>query len=109
MRRGDIFVVAQRGVYEGKPRPAVLVQANDFVEHHPSLLFCLISSELSDTSLFRVDVQPTSQNGLAETSQVMVDKVVTIKRENVKQAVGTLDEVTLGKVNLGLLVFMGLG
>jgi mRNA-degrading endonuclease toxin of MazEF toxin-antitoxin module len=45
IRRGAVVVVRQRGVYEGKPRPAIVIQAEPFLAHHPSVLVCLVADE----------------------------------------------------------------
>lgn len=40
----------------------------------------LVSSTLIDAPLFGVTIQPTRENGLQKTSQVMVDKAMTVRR-----------------------------
>ena len=39
MKRGAIVVVAARGAYTGKPRPAVVVQSDLFTKHSGNLSF----------------------------------------------------------------------
>jgi hypothetical protein len=47
MRRGDVVTVAATGDY-GKPRPAVIVQADALPERHASVVVCpMTSAELS--------------------------------------------------------------
>lgn len=60
MNRGDIVVVATKGVYTGKPRPAVVVQANRFNPTHASITVCPITSDCIDAPLFRIAVSPGS-------------------------------------------------
>ena len=48
MTRGDIVVVATKGAYSGKPRPALVVQADMFNETHSSLTVCPITSDCID-------------------------------------------------------------
>ncbi len=106
MKRWDIVPVATPGDY-GKPRPALVIQS-DFFDAHPSVTLCLITSDLRDTPLFRLLVQPTTTNGLHKTSQVMVDKILTIPREKVRMAIGTLDARTMLEVNRALSLWIGL-
>jgi mRNA interferase MazF len=85
--RGDVIVCVVQGDY-GKPRPAIVMQSNLFNETHASLTICPITSELNNAPLIRVTIEPSSVNGLKHKSQVMVDKVVSIPREKIKQIVG---------------------
>ena len=85
--RGDVVVCVAQGDY-GKPRPAVVVQSDLFNETHSSITLCPITSDLKDVPLIRVAIEPSSQNGLQKKSQVMVDKIVSIPREKIKQAIG---------------------
>src|ERR1041385_7550357 len=90
MRRGDLMTVAAAGDY-GKPRPAVIVQTDAFPETHASVVVCQLTSDLADAPDFRVTIEPTPENGLRHTSQVMADKPVSIRRERVGQKIGRLD------------------
>lgn len=44
--RGSVVTVASPGVYSGKPRPAVVVQANRWLQAHPSVTLCPLTSTL---------------------------------------------------------------
>ena len=47
IHRGDVVIIAQKGVYEGKPRPAVVIQSEALLADHPSISVCLIWSAAS--------------------------------------------------------------
>ena len=106
MRRGDIVTVAAPGDY-GKPRPALVIQA-DLFDELPSVTLCLISSTLRDAPIFRITVDPAPENGLQRISQVQVDKVMTVARERIGVVVGRLDDASLLKVTRSLAVFVGI-
>jgi mRNA interferase MazF len=93
--RGDIVVVATKGVYTGKPRPALVVQADVFNQAHASVTVCPITSESIDAPLFRISLPPGDRTGLNVSSQVMVDKIVSVPRGSIAEAVGrcTTDEI----------------
>ena len=95
MTRGDIVVVATKGTYTGKPRPAIVVQADIFNQAHASITVCPITSDCIDASLFRVPLPPGERTGLTVPSQVMVDKIVSVPRPSIAKAVGrcTADEL----------------
>jgi len=107
MKRGDIVLAVAAGDY-GKPRPALVVQADLFNDTHASILVCLMTSDIQDAPLFRITVQPSEENGLQIPSQIMVDKVMAIRREKIRTRIGSLDEEVLLRVNRSLMLFLGL-
>ena len=106
MRRGDLVTVAAPGDY-GKPRPALVIQS-DLFEELPSVMLCLVTSDLRDAPIFRITVDPSPDNGLRRVSQVQVDKVMTVARERIDGTIGRLDDATMLKVNRSLAVFIGI-
>jgi mRNA interferase MazF len=58
LKRGDIVVVALPGDY-GRPRPALIVQADLFNETHASVTVVPVTSTLVDAPLFRLTVEPS--------------------------------------------------
>jgi len=89
--RGDIVVVATKGAYTGKARPALVVQADLFNSTHASVSVCPITSDCIDAPLFRIPLPPGARTGLQAASQVMVDKVVSVPRAAVAGFVGRSD------------------
>ena len=105
MKRGDIVTVALPGAY-GKPRPALVIQS-DFFNEHPSVTILPVTSELRDTPLFRITLNPTTENGLLKPSQVMVDKAQSVPRNKIGKTIGRLDDPSLLSVNRALALFLG--
>ena len=106
MKRGDLVTIAVAGDY-GKPRPALVVQADVFSELS-GLAVLPLTSELHDWPTFRVTVEPTTENGLRKASQVMIDRAVTLPRTKAGRSFGRLDAAVMGKVERALAVFLGL-
>ena len=106
-RRGDLVLVRAPGDY-GKPRPALVVQSDFFNPTHASVAVCLLSSDRQNAPLFRVDLEPAPENGLQKPSQVMLDKIVTLKRERLGDTIGRINEGQLLQINRLLAVFLGL-
>ncbi len=104
--RGDLVTIALPGDF-GKPRPALVIQANLFSDHS-SLTLLPVTSTLVAAPLLRVTVQPSPENGLHKPSQVMVDKAMTVMRDKVGAAFGQLDADTLVEVERCLAVFLGI-
>ena len=106
MRRGDLVTVAMPGDF-GKPRPALVIQADQF-DQSGTLVVLLISGTLVDAPLIRITVQPTAGNGLCKTSQVMVDKVMSVKREKLDLPIGRLEDETMVSVTRSLALLLGI-
>lgn len=88
MTRGDVVIVATRGAYTSKPRPALIVQADVYNETHASITVCPITSDVIDAPLFRVSLPPGTRTGLTSPSQVMIDKVVSVPRAAIGRRIG---------------------
>jgi mRNA interferase MazF len=108
MTRGAIVVVAARGAYTGKPRPAVVVQADLFNPTHASLTICPITSDCVDAPLFRLTLPPGPRTGLKTVSQIMIDKVVSVPRSTIKGNIGHCDATEIESIDEGLRRWLGL-
>ena len=107
MKRGDLVVVAMPGDY-GKPRPALVVQSDLFNDTHASITVAPVTSTIVDTPLFRVTVEPSRRNGLRLVSQIMVDKVTTVRRQRLGQTIGRLEEDVMLRVSRALALWFGI-
>ena len=75
MTRGDIVTIADRaGDFTGKPRPAVIVQADAFATMQ-SVTICPLTSEAVDDSILRIAVYPSVETALNRLSWIAVDKI----------------------------------
>ena len=109
MKRGAIVVVAARGAYTGKPRPAVVVQSDLFNPTHASVTVCPVTTDCVDASLFRPTLPPGARTGLNEVSQVMIDKVVSVPRAAIRQEIGECDSRELEGLDDCLRRWLDLG
>jgi mRNA interferase MazF len=109
VKRGAIVVVAARGPYTGKPRPAVVVQSDLFNPTHASITICPLTSDCVDAPLFRLTIPPGSRTGLKSVSQVMIDKIVSVPRSAINEEIGECDPRELEAVEDGLRRWLGLG
>lgn len=106
MMRGDLVTITLQGDF-GKPRPALVIQANQF-DAHTSTTILPITSVLVAAPLLRVTVQPSAENGLQKPSQVMIDKTMTVKRDKIGPAFGRIDDNVLVEIERCLAVFLGI-
>jgi mRNA interferase MazF len=107
VRRGEIWTVAGGKDYAGKPRPAVIVQDDNF-DATDSITICAFTTDETDAPLFRLPVQPNERNGLRAACRLMVDKITTVPETKVGARVGRLDDEDILRLNQAVLVFMGL-
>lgn len=106
VERGDLVTVTIQGDF-GKPRPALIIQANQFSEH-TSVTVLPVTGTIVNAPLLRITLQPSDENGLQKTSQVMVDKTVTIKRDKLGATFGRVDGDAMIEVERCLAVFLGI-
>mgnify|MGYP002335864647 CR=1 FL=1 len=104
--RGDFVTIAMQGEF-GKPRPALVIQADQFGEH-TTVTVLPVTGTLVAAPLLRITVQPSADNGLQKPSQVMVDKAMTVKHNKIDQVFGRIDAEALVEVERCLAVFLGI-
>jgi mRNA interferase MazF len=104
MTRGDVVTVSLPGDY-GKPRPALIVQSDQFPEH-PSVTVLPITSHLVEAPLLRIDIG--AESGLERPSQIQIDKPQTPRRERIGVVIGRTTDATMVAVNRAMTVFLGL-
>lgn len=106
LKRGDLITVAVGGDY-GKPRPALIVQADEF-DALPSVTVLRLTSDVHDAPLIRILLMPSATNGLRLPSQICIDKAVTVPHSRIGQRIGCIDTVTMRAVDGALARFLGL-
>jgi mRNA interferase MazF len=107
VKRGEIWTVSGSGDFDGKPRPAVIVQ-DDSLDATASVTICAFTSDPTEAPLFRLRVEPSETNGLRTTSRLMVDKITTVSKKRLGTRIGRLtDEDTL-RLNRAMVLFLGI-
>jgi mRNA interferase MazF len=106
VKRGSVVIVAHGDF--GRPRPAVVVQADELGEVTTTLLVCPLTSGLTEKLPIRPTVEPQPENGLRVQSQIMTDKMLALPRDHVRQTIGTIDSETRARLDAALLLVLGL-
>ena len=106
MNRGELWTVAG-GVYASKPRPALIVQ-DDAFDATASVTVAPLTSTLTDAPLLRIGIGSSALSGLERESQVMIDKLTTVRRTNVATRLGRLTAEQLTEVERAMMAFLGL-
>ncbi len=110
MKRGDIVTIAdpEAGDFARKPRPAVVVQTNMFLQDHASVTVCLITSHMTGLELFRIPLPADDQTGLLKPSEISIDKLQTVWRHRIGRKVGVVREETMFNVDQALRRWLAL-
>jgi len=107
VKRGAIVVVATKGAYTGKPRPALVMQSDLFNPTHQSVTICPITSDCVDAPLFRIPLPPGERTGLRAASQIMVDKIVSVPLSAITTEIGGCDPAELEAVEEAMRRWLG--
>jgi mRNA interferase MazF len=92
--------------FSGKPRPAVIIQSDDFSQTG-SVALCLLTTSEVDAAFFRIPVEPSLENGLAQASSWMVDKLTAVRRDQLGRRIGRLGSAEMLSLEKAALVFLG--
>ena len=106
MKRGDVVIVTYGEL--GRPRPVVIVQADELGDDTTGVLVCPITSELTDRLPVRPTVEADTGNGLRLRSQIMTDKTLAVPRDRIRRVLGSFDPHTMDRLDRALLVVLGL-
>jgi len=107
IQRGDLITVALRGD-AGKPRPALVIQADHFVDL-ATVVVLPLTSTLLDLPLVRVTIEPLPATGLQQRSQVMISRPQFVPRARLGPVIGSVVAGTLLEVTRRLAVLLGIG
>ena len=106
MKRGSVVIVTH-GEF-GRPRPVVVVQADELGDDTSTVLVCPITSDVTENLPVRPAVEPNVENGLRLRSQIMSDKMLAVPRGRMRKLVGSIDSETSDKLDTALLMVLGL-
>lgn len=106
LKRSELYYVKPPG-FVGKVRPAVVVQADRFNDDPPSATVCLLTSHLVESKL-RVRIEPTPASGLEKSSQVMIDKVMTLPLDRFDNSIGSVSKAEIDAIAGSLRTWLDL-
>jgi mRNA interferase MazF len=107
VKRGDVVVVVVPSEL-GRPRPGVVVQADEFNKDLTTVFVCPISSDVQERLALRPIIEAGPSNGLRLRSQIMTDKMIALRQDRIRQVIGKIDSETSEQLDRALLVVLGL-
>jgi len=105
IERGAVYLMASRGTYTGKPRPAVILQNEDLQIR--SVIVLPLTSEAAGSREIRVELAPDDRNGLRSLSYVMCDKITAIPTASLRERIGSIDAETVRRIEAAVLTVLG--
>jgi mRNA interferase MazF len=107
VKRGDV-VLAVVPSELGRPRPGVIVQTDEFSEELSTVFVCPITSDLQERLPLRPMIDAKPSNGLRLRSQIMTDKMISLRYDRIRRVIGHIDRETSEQLDRALLVVLGL-
>ena len=107
MKRGDIFTVSTRGV-AAKPRPAIILMADEFLRSDRPIIVCPLTSEVVDARIGRIRIEPSAENGLHVVSEAMLERLGAALPNELGRRVGQLGKDDLDRLNIAVINILGL-
>ena len=92
----------------GKPRPFLVAQSDLFNEGHATITACPMTGVVGGEALFRVAFAPTTGTGLLAESEVQVDKIQMMHRDQILRGIGRASAIAMEQVDQALRRWLGL-
>ena len=105
MKRGDVFILRDHR-FASKARPVVVAQGDDIGVD--SVILCPLTTFHNPSVTTRVAIEPTTSNGLYETSYAMADKLVTVRQTELGTRIGTLNPDQVRRLSFAMAHALGI-
>ena len=112
IKRGDIYYADLSpvvGSEQGGMRPVLIVQNDVGNKYSPTVIAAAITSQRDKTRLPTHIKVNADGSGLSKDSIVLLEQVRTIDKRRLREKMGTLDRVNMGRIDNALSISFGLG
>ena len=107
MKRGELWTAAGGSDFLSKPRPVLIVHSDEHASVDSSTV-CLLSSEVSEASVIRPQIEPSGENGLLVRSVVRGDTITTVSSTRLGRRIGRVSTNDMARVERAMIHFLGL-
>ncbi len=111
VKRGDIYYADLSpvvGSEQGGIRPVLIVQNDTGNRHSPTVIAAAITSQLGKARLPTHIEIPAPSSGLSRDSVILLEQVRTLDKSRLRERMGKVDGMTMGRVDDALAVSFGL-
>ncbi len=105
--RGTVVIVSTGGSLVGKPRPAIVIHANQFDFPETRIVVPFTSWDVTDELVMPIFL-PDALNGLLEPSSLMTHRIAAIRKSQIGKIIGTMSREDMVRVDLALSLVLGL-
>lgn len=112
IHRGDIYYADLSpvvGSEQGGLRPVLIVQNEAGNKHSPTVIAAAITSKTDKAKLPTHIEISAGASGLSKNSVVLLEQVRTIDKTRLKEKMGSVDAISMNKVNRAISISFGLG
>ena len=107
VKRGAVVTVSAGGGIGHKPRPAIVVQNEDY-SNSDILIVVPLTRETRSGLVTRPVFQPDESNGLKEPSRLMTNRIAGTPVTNVGIVIGMMSPEDMERVDAALSLVLGL-
>lgn len=108
-RKGDVIYIASPGNDNKVESLGVIIQADWFNTcNPPSYIIGLLSSDVYPELDFRPIIKPDEKNNISSISQVVIDKLQTIKQVHILKRIGKLESKQMKEIQGCLKAMLGI-
>lgn len=107
MRRGEVWIIAGGG-FASKPRPGIIIQ-DDTVNIDASVTVIPLTTVPSEVGRIRVPIRVPMPDGSERHNFAQVDKITTLKKQNVSKKIGHISLPEMRAIERSLLAHLGFG
>ncbi|MFI3173596.1 MAG: type II toxin-antitoxin system PemK/MazF family toxin [Bacillota bacterium] len=111
VRRGDIYFADLSpvvGSEQGGTRPVLIIQNDVGNKYSPTIICAAITSQMNKAKLPTHIPLSTSHCTLPKDSVILLEQIRTIDKQRLRERVCHLETSLMEKVNLSLLISLGL-
>lgn len=111
IKRGEIYYADLSpvvGSEQGGVRPVLIIQNDVGNRYSPTVIAAAITSQRDKASLPTHIMVDSANCGLSKDSIVLLEQVRTIDKKRLKERMGSLDSVSMNRVDKALSVSFGL-
>ena len=109
--RGDIYYADLSpvvGSEQGGTRPVLVVQNDVGNKYSPTVIIAAITSQLTKAKLPTHIELSKDKYSLQKDSVVLLEQIRTLDKRRLKEKVGTIDNLTMQKVDIAIMISLGI-
>lgn len=110
IKRGELYYADLSpvvGSEQGGVRPVLIVQNDTGNKYSPTVIVAAVTSKMTKAKLPTHIELCQGEFGLMKDSVVLLEQIRTLDKRRLKERIGELSQITMNKVNVGLLISLG--